>query len=504
MEKLFYRILCMMLAMSATATWAGGLDYDGDGRDDTGAYNPSAGLWYIYRSAYNDELQLQWGNAQMQPAIGDFDGDGKNDICAYEASTGNWYIFRSSNLQPMTFTLGGTDDRPVAADYDGDGTTDVAVFNRNTATWRIRQSGLGGAIRTVVFGWFEAKPVPADYDGDGQADLAVFHPPSGTWYLSRSLLGPLQRQFGNVYMRPVPGDYDGDGKADLAMYERTTGKWHVLRSQSGSYLASNWGFFKARAIPGDYDGDGRTDLAVYERATAKWSIAQSGNPAPRAFNYGWSTTTPLSSYQHGGIEGATILFFGDSITYGRGSSNNGPPTGYPERLVSLLGPALGGHFHVVNAGLPGETTSQGRSRIGSLLSTHKPNLTLLMEGTNDHVFQYSFASIEANLRDMIAQIRSRGSQVVLGNTPPVSTYYDSGRATQASRIRAFNPTQANIAASLGVPMASVYESLANVANWPTALYAPQSANHPNDAGYQRVAEEYLRTVRNAYRDGVLD
>lgn len=493
----------VLLVLGGGTVWSQDLDYDGDGRDDTGAYHSSSGIWYIYRSAYHDEIQLQWGNAQMQPVIGDFDGDGKNDICVYEASSGNWYIFRSSNLQPMTYTLGGSDDRPVAADYDGDGITDVAVFNWNTATWRIRQSSLGGAIQTVVFGWFEAKPVPADYDGDGRVDLALFHPPSGTWYLLRSTLGPLQQQFGNATMRPVPGDYDGDGQADLAVYERTTGKWHVLQSAFG-YQATGWGFAKARAIPGDYDGDGKTDFAVYERATAKWSLTQSSSPAPRLFNYGWSTTTPLASYRHGGLEGANILFFGDSITYGRGSSNNGPPTGYPERLVKLLGPALGGHFQVINGGKPGETTSQGKTRIASLLALYKPNLTLLMEGTNDHLFQNPYASIESNLRNMIDQIRAIGSQVVLGNTPPVSTYYDSGRATQASRVRGFNPRQASLAASLGIPMALVYECITRTSSWPTTLFASGSDNHPNDLGYDRVAEEYLRTIRNAYQEGMLD
>jgi acyl-CoA thioesterase-1 len=71
---------------------------------------------------------------------------------------------------------------------------------------------------------------------------------------------------------------------------------------------------------------------------------------------------------------ATILAFGDSLTVGVGASY---AESYPVVLTELSG------RKVINAGVSGETTTQGLQRLPGLLEQHEPELVLLLEGGND-------------------------------------------------------------------------------------------------------------------------
>jgi lysophospholipase L1-like esterase len=475
------------------------MDFDGDGQDDLCVYYSDTGTWYAYQSSNNQLLQFNQGGPEIQPVVGDFDGDGRIDRATYQSSNGRWRIQQSSNNQVLEYTLGGVNALPVTGDYDGDGKTDIAVFERANALWRIRQSSTGQIVANN-FGWSETRPVPGDYDGDGRTDQAVYHRPSGNWYIFKSSQGFQLINFGFRGARPVPGDYDGDGTTDIAVYDRTTGNWYQFGSTSGFRLV-NWGFASARPIPGDYDGDGTTDLAVYQRAIGKWFIWRSGLNTPLFANWGWELATPLASYRDAGAEGLTILCFGDSITYGTSSACSCPFTGYPAILKRLLGPALGGHFDTVNAGNPGEQTSEGRTRLPAWLNSTKPDLTLLMEGTNDTFFNVPNSTIENNLRAMLQQILASGSHAILATIPPVIKSAQRDRTAQAQRIRSFNPNIYKIASSLGIPVAPIYEALTAVPGWEILLIDQPTANHPNDAGYRIVAETFRNTIRTAIRNG---
>jgi acyl-CoA thioesterase-1 len=105
----------------------------------------------------------------------------------------------------------------------------------------------------------------------------------------------------------------------------------------------------------------------------------------------------------------TILVVGDSLSaeYGlrRGSG-----------WVALLGKQLtadGSSAHVVNASISGDTTSGGRSRLGPLLSQHKPTVVVLELGANDALRGLPLGMTEENLNQMTQSAQKAGAKVLL-------------------------------------------------------------------------------------------
>lgn len=127
-------------------------------------------------------------------------------------------------------------------------------------------------------------------------------------------------------------------------------------------------------------------------------------------------------------KGDVIVAFGDSLTAGYGVKKG---QDYPTVLAQLAG------FKVVNAGVSGETTSQGLERIEAILDLHQPKLVILMEGGNDVLQKVPVEKIENNLNRMIDLIEARGASVLLIGMPEkrlfgdtLELYYDIAESRQ--------------------------------------------------------------------------
>ncbi|MEQ9010153.1 arylesterase [Algiphilus sp.] len=169
---------------------------------------------------------------------------------------------------------------------------------------------------------------------------------------------------------------------------------------------------------------------------------------------------------------AVVLAFGDSLTYGTGAARS---AAYPAQLAERIG------RRVVNAGVPGETTTEGRQRLPEWLQRSQPDLVLLCLGGNDMLRRQSAEVMRDNLAAMIAMIREHGAEVVLIAVPKL----------QAWSITP-HPAYGGLGASLKVPVleTSLAEILAD-----GALKA--DAIHPNARGYARLAEALHQLLRDA-------
>ena len=106
-----------------------------------------------------------------------------------------------------------------------------------------------------------------------------------------------------------------------------------------------------------------------------------------------------------------ILAFGDSITYGYGESTN---ESYPHLL------SQSSNIKVINAGLNGDTSSDGLKRLPALLEDTSIKLMLLCFGGNDILQKKPLAELKSNLHKIIQMAKKKNIDVILISVPKVS------------------------------------------------------------------------------------
>ena len=168
---------------------------------------------------------------------------------------------------------------------------------------------------------------------------------------------------------------------------------------------------------------------------------------------------------------AVILAFGDSLTYGTGAEQT---ESYPAVLEQLIG------RRVVNAGIPGEETGEGLSRLPQVLQKEKPALMIICHGGNDLLRLLNQQQAANNLRDMIRLAQKQGIAVVLITVPTPDMF--------------LSPTHMyrEIAKDLAVPLEDkiIFAVLADGSLRSDYI-------HPNAAGYRRIAEALATLLRES-------
>jgi acyl-CoA thioesterase-1 len=113
-----------------------------------------------------------------------------------------------------------------------------------------------------------------------------------------------------------------------------------------------------------------------------------------------------------------ILFFGNSLTAGYGVKTE---ESFPS-LVQTRIDSLGLNYEVVNAGVSGETTATGLSRLDWVLDNYEVDIFVLELGANDGLRGLPPAQTQKNLEEIIDQVREteKGVEVILAGmmVPP--------------------------------------------------------------------------------------
>ena len=168
---------------------------------------------------------------------------------------------------------------------------------------------------------------------------------------------------------------------------------------------------------------------------------------------------------------AVVLAFGDSLTAGTGAEE---ATAYPAVLAQLVG------RRVVNAGVPGEVSAEGRERLPALLAEHRPQLVILCHGGNDLLRGREPGSIDANLRDMIRVAQAQGASILLVGVPAPNL------------ARAVPEFYRSLARDLKLPYEG--EILSTIEGDRSLKSDPI---HPNAAGYRLFAERIAMLLKKA-------
>jgi len=116
--------------------------------------------------------------------------------------------------------------------------------------------------------------------------------------------------------------------------------------------------------------------------------------------------------------GAVIVAFGNSLTFGTGTSRE---FSYPSVLQQLTG------FTVINEGIPGNTTEDGLKRIDKVLTQYTPELVILCLGGNDFLRKKPNNETKNNLLTIINKIKQSGSQIILLAVPEFGIFINDAK-----------------------------------------------------------------------------
>ena len=198
-----------------------------------------------------------------------------------------------------------------------------------------------------------------------------------------------------------------------------------------------------------------------------------------------STVDPKTNDEYSKQESSPtiIIGFGDSITQGvpyiTEHGDGRRVGGYEPKLEVLLS-----NIYVLNYGVGSEITSEGVNRIDDVLSQNSAKSILILEGTNDWGY-YSYKTTISNLEIMID--KSIAKLVI----PVIATITPDSRDSQEDKdiLKACNSEIMALATRKAISLCDQYSAV--IDNWSSLT---DDGVHPNDDGYQVMAQTWYNTI----------
>jgi acyl-CoA thioesterase-1 len=179
----------------------------------------------------------------------------------------------------------------------------------------------------------------------------------------------------------------------------------------------------------------------------------------------------------------TIIAVGDSLTAGYGLAEE---EAYPARLRERLRED-GYDFHVINAGISGETSSGTLSRIKWILA-QKPDIVILETGANDGLRGIKTDLIKENISGSVQMLKENNAEVILAGMQMVQNL-------GAGYTGTFAEIYPEIAREQDILLIPFF--LKGVAGVPSLNQA--DTIHPTAEGYKIVAETIYPYVLQAIK-----
>lgn len=265
-------------------------DWDGDGRDSIGYYDPTTRRFLLYAATTTATAPQATIDASgvaapgWVPLVGDWNGDGTDTPGFYDPATNT---FRLSNATggftvdvqfAATHWNGGrlpATMRPLVGDWDGDGDANVGLYNPATNHfWLNRLDGSWARTRPEGLILFRPRlpyllpqswlPLAGDWNGDGTDTIGLYDPAARTFYLNNRTDGStttvvtLRPAFSERGWRPITGDWNGDGRDTYGLFNPTfatggyakPGRAYGPTTATWRYVANPREQFYARIISG--------------------------------------------------------------------------------------------------------------------------------------------------------------------------------------------------------------------------------------------------------------
>ena len=206
------------------ATWIPVMgDWDGNGSDTIGAYDPTGGTFFLKNAnaGGNADTTVIFGvgGATFVPLAGDWDGNGTDTIGLYNITSGTFFLKNSNTPGPaditVVFGVGGANVKPVVGDWDGNGTDTIGIYDTATATVFLKNSNTpGNADTAFLYGVPNPAyvPIAGDWNADNSFTIGLYDPATGAFFIKNTnSTGPADYSviFGGPGAVPIAGDWNG-------------------------------------------------------------------------------------------------------------------------------------------------------------------------------------------------------------------------------------------------------------------------------------------------------
>ncbi len=282
-------------------------------------------------------------------------------------------------------------------------------------------------------------------------------------------------------------DENGNGLLDPSEAVRVPGVQVVIGSGTGTSAPGSG----LAAVSGIQAGSFTVNLRTESLPTYFQPLTPATITVPGPTDIQIPLTLPIGNNQ------TNVYFgYGDSITAGQGSSDN---RGYGLKLQNLLGPYFD-RAQVNLFGRPGTNSAEGDEKARNGIGRARAAYVLILYGTNDWQDQTcqnlgpDACFTVDRLRSMVDTTRGFQSLPVLGNILPVNP-----ALAPAGRNAWIDQTTVRIQAMAlqeQVLLADVNAEFKNASNGNLpSLYSDDV--HPNDAGYQVLAQAWFKAITRA-------
>jgi len=291
---------------------------------------------------------------------------------------------------------------------------------------------------------------------------------------------------------PVPGDlevvvfYDQDGDGVLGAGEPVRLPGVTLRIAGQAVVTDAMGRARFQGLlPGtvelSLDPEG---LPPFYAAAPSQSLG-----VPRGSAFAYPVSLPVGANRRN-----VYMAFGDSITVGELSEDG---RGWVGRLQEMLQGYFGA-AEIANEGVSATRSNRGALRIEESLARVQPSWTLVFYGVND----YNDFECRINapcftvdsLRFILEAVKSTGSLPVIATLTPCNTGYDFRCPPFRNQwIEGQNEYIRDLAAEQGAVLVDLHAAF-------LAFGAPNESGlitdhiHPNDRGYQVVADTFFEAL----------
>lgn len=224
---------------------------------------------------------------------GDFDGDGKDEIGAfYDYGNGIMRLWQFKRISSSSFTgysvcfsdsydVNAITNRIVSGDFDGDGNDEIGAFfdygNGIMRLWQFKYiGGTEFSSYSVLYSddfdvtKMDNRIVSGDFDGDGKDEIGAFYDYGNSvmrlWrfkytdrtnYSAYPVLYSDDFDVRRITNCIVTGDYDGDGKEEIALFfdygDEVSKLWRIKETNATNYscdLVLYLGWFDSNCIAG--------------------------------------------------------------------------------------------------------------------------------------------------------------------------------------------------------------------------------------------------------------